>query len=497
MEILERMEGLSLENPRDRNVPHPDAKTYNMAMERLYFEGELEGVREVFDRCTPDPQSFVWRYLAQGKGGKKSRVLLEKMRKFNGSGLRQAVRLCAKEGDAEGAEELVKSMGEMAASGYEECRPDRSCFNDMVEAWSKSRHKDAMKRCREAIDLMVDLGQDLTPDKYTYNSLITAHMHCGSTPQETEEVLKVMEYCNIKPDKLTYSSIISSWARSARPEAGPRASALVEKAISANIPLDAVLFNNALYAWCRGSRTTQLESICRHILNKMNHLNISNDEFTLHLALRLLCRDPKACPTYADQILSAMELQRSQKTLQNSPCFHDYDNLSRVYLNHHSPEDAAPACESLLRRMLLALPPRASSYDRAILAWSRSSRPDRAARAHALFREAGDLPVDPLPVLRACRAGGSEGVSKALDVHLFCLENRPEAVDARHCFLLLGVAFGLDAGPRRNKLVAGIYKTCRERGLADGRIGDYVKENVPSALWKRISTNANVSKGNR
>jgi len=123
------------------------------------------------------------------------------------------------------AQIVLDEMTERWEEGESDIAPDNIGFNAAIDAWSKSRVKDAGLRAEELLKKMIKLSRKEDgpqPDTVSFNSVLDAWSHEGSSEsiRRAESLLSVMETLDIKASTRTYNSIINVYTKSKQKEQG-------------------------------------------------------------------------------------------------------------------------------------------------------------------------------------------------------------------------------------------------------------------------------------
>ena len=117
------------------------------------------------------------------------------------------------------AEEILRWMYEVHASGNLDVKPNTVVFTSVAQAWSNSRDKDAVRRIKSIIDWMEELTEqgyeDVRPNQFTYNTLIRAIARSEDRDkiEKAVQVLRGMQrYQDVEPNTFTYNAVLSACA---------------------------------------------------------------------------------------------------------------------------------------------------------------------------------------------------------------------------------------------------------------------------------------------
>ena len=140
----------------------------------------------------------------------------------------------------EAAEAVLKEMGAVyASSGEERFRPNKSSYNSAIRAWARAGNAD---RCKALLDEMLEKyasgNEAVKPDSMTFVSVINSLWKSGA-PNASEaaiEMLRLMEdkYANgdadFAPTADVYYSVINAIARSDLSDKAVKAKEILERA---------------------------------------------------------------------------------------------------------------------------------------------------------------------------------------------------------------------------------------------------------------------------
>lgn len=231
--------------------------------------------------------------------------------------------LLAKQGRAREAEDYVMELtSEYEKSSDPDLAPSRIQFNSLIDAWSRSRDRDAPRRVhgifRKMQQVAAQTGNaDLEPDVVTYTSVLQTlaisrdrdaapradailknmwdlynagntsskpntrtynkvldcwlHSRSNDAPLRAEELLRSMQKYShagddyLQPDTTTYALVINIWSKSGALDAPERVETLIDEMelLSTDqtkpVALNKILFNMAIITWSRSGRKDSLE----------------------------------------------------------------------------------------------------------------------------------------------------------------------------------------------------------------------------------------------
>mmetsp|Transcript_10992 Transcript_10992/g.16192 ORF Transcript_10992/g.16192 Transcript_10992/m.16192 type:complete len:1021 (-) Transcript_10992:273-3335(-) len=253
------------------------------------------------------------------------------------------------------AESILRRMDELSSNPdtrhhYEDCRPDTISYNAVVHAWGRSRDPSAARRAEAILRRMeqryeenikkgVDRNNIITPDVTTYTSVINAWARSREkdAASRAESVLKRMEKASssslsakeknsksanfaARPTVLSYNTVLNAWAKSSYPEAADRALSLLKQLEDGKrgVRPDVFTYTSAIDALAKSGTKKSAEK-AEEILEKMEALynetgddkvrpNVRTYTSVIHALSRGKC-DPRRAQSILDRMeqLSAEE----------------------------------------------------------------------------------------------------------------------------------------------------------------------------------------------
>jgi hypothetical protein len=170
------------------------------------------------------------------------------------------------------AERMLKQMERRyQLKGYDaDIKPDTATMNAVVKVWGKCGHPKAAVKSEELLNNMLKQYEeegnvDVKPDEITFNSVIhnVATSSDVDSPQRAKNILEKMQYCHergiidAKPGIISYNSLLNSFAKSTAPGSAQRAQDLLdnlEKSFDEGnhgfcIEPDVYSYNTVISAW--------------------------------------------------------------------------------------------------------------------------------------------------------------------------------------------------------------------------------------------------------
>lgn len=140
------------------------------------------------------------------------------------------------------AEELLQHMERLYQAGNKDVEPDAYSYTSVIQTWAASKRKVSVTKAKHLLSQMeklaVERGKHIRPNKVTYTCLMLAISNTGlyGSAEEANELLDRMWETyekegdvTIKPDTVTFSSVIASWSRENSTVAHEKALELLER----------------------------------------------------------------------------------------------------------------------------------------------------------------------------------------------------------------------------------------------------------------------------
>jgi len=176
------------------------------------------------------------------------------------------------------AEILLMRMEELYVIDGYDVKPNNVCFSEVIAALARCKGiHDAADRAEMLLEKLIALyrdsddDEDMKPTVQTFNSLITTHAR-SRKPDAVEKSQKVFDLmCDYStPDVTSYGALIDAIAKSGSPDAGEKALALIHQMEEdENVEADSYVYNSTMSALGAGYGESSVASEALVLLNKM------------------------------------------------------------------------------------------------------------------------------------------------------------------------------------------------------------------------------------
>jgi hypothetical protein len=209
-------------------------------------EALLEQMRDDYNTgrnkyCSPDTISYnsvmnVWAHSGRKDAGEKAELVLDSLWKMHSIlktddnksilvpdqfSYSTVISAWARSGSgqyaAEKSEKVLDQMNQYYQSGYKKLYPTTYVVNAVLNAWAKSKGRQAIQRIEALVLRMEQLSKknhpELQPNIISYNTIIGAYAELGEAKQAQKSLRRVENYSFVIPDEISYYSVISAWTR--------------------------------------------------------------------------------------------------------------------------------------------------------------------------------------------------------------------------------------------------------------------------------------------
>jgi len=278
------------------------------------------------------------------------------------------------------------------------------------DRWRNADNAEAM--LEEMWDLYNAGNWSVKPDTVTYNTVIKALVESRhpSSGERAEALLMHMEECvgagdlSVKPDSVTYTSVMRAWSHSQRPDRAEKAEALFRRmrakfrAGDNDLKVDTFAFNALLTAWS-WRRTPGAAERAEAILREMQELyesgdsDVKPDTMSFNMTIKACAsRHGRSSKERAARVEAMLNLMESQYEAGNSSVKPNTASYNMLILAWSKCADAAEMAENVLIRMQalfdagdIDVKPDLASYKGVLAALVRSSDEDAPDRAEMIL----------------------------------------------------------------------------------------------------------------
>jgi tetratricopeptide (TPR) repeat protein len=287
-------------------------------------------------------------------------------------------------------------------------KPDLTTYNTMLDVMAKSLRKDAAERAEAVLRRMWGLysskGIDSMPDSTSYNACMNA-CKFANDPFKAEALFREMQdryqqtgNRRLKPNKMSYGSLITAWANSKHTHKAERAQEIFDSMVAAGIRPSTIEYNATIHAWASVGNVERAESLLDRALEEYTAGNTAAkpDVKTFSSLLNALAKrkslDPWRDAKHAEAILMRMEELSEVLGADVKPNTFSFntvlDSFARCKKNKAAPKHA----ERILQHMLALreaglenLKPTVISYTTVMNCWVQSLSEETVDRVQQLF----------------------------------------------------------------------------------------------------------------
>jgi len=283
------------------HAKHGDADGAEAVLRRMQSLSQDSETKDIFAACSPDIISYnsviaAWSKRKTPKAAEKAERILRGMEDRYARGLSHflpdactyssVISAWAQSGDekgAERAEQVLNTMIMTYKNGNLASLPT-SCFNAVCNAYAKSKEYTSATEALSILDKMEQLN--VRPDIYTYTTIIDALAKQGteecatkalSLLREIEHVYTKTKDPSLKPNKKTFTSVITAISRSKKDPI--RAEEILKEMETKNYDVaDVVCYNALLNAWAWSSNEKEKAIRVDEIFRTMLQRSIDDEE---------------------------------------------------------------------------------------------------------------------------------------------------------------------------------------------------------------------------
>ena len=378
------------------------------------------------------------------------------------------------------AEQLLVEMVKRTRQGEENVQPSVKTWGGLILAWAESGLPDAAENAQRVLDKMEALYRQgdstVEPNVVCFTTVMKSWCSSGRVDR-AEEILKKLEHQfevtgdkEVRPNSITYVTLIDGLVRQNAPNAAQRAQETVDRMVklyAKGSDLDFVrpsriVFNSLINAWSR-------------------------------------CSEPRSAQK-AEQILKWMETQYQAGDKYVKPDEVTFCGVLNAWANHAESGGAQRAQQIMEHMESLApqergFPQTVVCYNIVIKAWARSGDPNAIQHVQRLLeRLEGHNSLHPdtttySSIINCCAYynGDHKGRGQVLSFALQTFEKLCGSQDERPNHITYGTLFKAvskltDAGKDRDELVETLFHRC----CSDGQVDAFVLSQVRNACSARV-----------
>ena len=354
-----------------------------------------------------------------------------------------------KRGSATRAEHILQRMMTLEQQGMD-IHVDAVSFSAVIDALSKSNEADSVVKAQRLFETMERLATSgkfhIAPNVATYNSLINviAKSKNNNAGREALEVLQRMRNTNdVKPNEITFNTIISALVHSRQDESDTAIALLSEMKNASNAKPDIVTYNAVLHVLSRSKRSDS-HDVALALLQEMHlHRDTAPSTITYNIIM-LIIANRFGCA-------GAERIEGMLKDLEDS------DDLQ----------------------------PNKQSYTTAITMWARSQSPEKVQKSRSIFDRmkfayrSGNENCKPdimvyNAMLNCCCfpiGGREEASSVAMETFSDIRESGYALSDSvTYAFMLKALGRNLQTGYERDAKLRQVFDAACDDGLVDGKV---------------------------
>jgi Pentatricopeptide repeat domain len=305
----------ALTNPLDgtgsnniNNLPRPDHKCFEFVMRAWERSGRPEALKHIEQLIKRMKELAANQILPEAKLGRGHfHSYLSCMEKSSG--------VMAKEEIVAKAKEIVKEMEELAAEGGDDAKPDAYTYTMLILA--HATHGQDPYEAEEVLERMYqrhleDGESSITqPNIRSFNVCLKAwaQSRADNAPERADGILRRMWKLheagileNVKPDAITYTTVMMCHVRSRSPGRGQRCRDLLEEMESRSVPLVDASYSLPISAWLSLGNVERAEESLMHFITEYQNkrINFTPDSRSFKLVIQALAKS--RLPTAAARI---------------------------------------------------------------------------------------------------------------------------------------------------------------------------------------------------
>jgi pentatricopeptide repeat protein len=336
--------------------------------------------------------------------------------------------IAARAGRPEKAEELLNSMINGTSSNG--VRPDNISFNTVLLAWSKAKSDRGRLKTEQILDKMhkcaMEGDANVRPDRTSMttviNAIISTVQRNRMAPIQAERIIELMESNkdeSLRPDVVTYTSLIKCWSESGKLRAPDRAEEIINTLHERydmgynECKPDTMVYNVAMNAIAKSgvnNAPERAEALLNRMLDRYyagdTDLTPTTQSFSTTILAWARMNDRRGA-IKAEELLQTMHDLEDAGVGNVSPNTICYSTCILAWKNSGQP-DAGEHANAILEKMesfenkgLINLKPNVVAFTNAMEAWITSQRPESLDMVEAILERmvnraiSGDLDSAP------------------------------------------------------------------------------------------------------
>ena len=300
------------------------------------------------------------------------------------------------------AEEILLQMLKDYKDDRSNVKPNTVCFNEVIYAWAKSPDPEAPRRAEGLLRIMQDMyhsdgNQDVKPDTRTYNVVLYALANSKDVDSPIRAALLLEQMKgdddSIKPDSVSYSTVISAFAKHGGFGAVNSTLSLLEELYESDIEVDSSFFSNLIYCLTRTNAEeapTAAELIIMDLTKRIDAGTVNVTVNTEIYNALINCwgkSGNRGSAARAEEILQEMQDEYDAGNIHVRPDVQTYTAVIDACAKSREADESKRA-ESILNKLEEdgLVRPNAHTYTAVIHAYGRSDSPSKAKHAQTILR---------------------------------------------------------------------------------------------------------------
>jgi len=324
-----------------------------------------------------------------------------------------AINVYGKHGQPQHAQEALEELwGLYNQTQDEEMKPNVKTYTAVIDAWG--RRPNGLQKCENLLKNMMRMHQ-IDPQRYpqpnsiTFDAVLNALAHqpsTGNVPERAEAILQQMQdlrlgkYGDVAPDTHSFTSVITCWARSKRPESSERAKHILDRMMQLSrtqpqVKPNTYTFNAVLDAFANSNDAKAADDATK-LLEVMLEMSQKPDTITYNTVLKVYSKSKAYdAAQRADRLLEKMRSEyEHNRNLAMKPNDVSFNSVIAAHAHHSTQIESVQRATSLLLEMIdlyknnplyRHLQPSVVSFTAVMDAWAKSKVPGKAPKAYSML----------------------------------------------------------------------------------------------------------------